>query len=86
MAEAGNLKLDFMAKKHRNSISLLWSEYILRCCRETKITETLLDVWTLKLTEQFASSKEQHKNSNKLLQLTLPYLNAWQLKFNGHLS
>ena len=45
MAEAGNLKLDLMAKKHWNL--LFWFEYIFRCYRDTKTTKTSLAVYTL---------------------------------------
>jgi len=38
VAEAANLKLDFMAKKHRNSV--FWFEYVLRCYSDTKTTKT----------------------------------------------
>jgi len=44
VAEAGNLKLDFMGKKHWNSV--FWFENIFTCryYRDTKTTKTLLAV------------------------------------------
>jgi len=42
LAEAGNLKLDFVAKKHWNSV--LWLEYIFRYYRDTKTTKTPLAI------------------------------------------
>ena len=40
VAKAGNLNLDFMAQKHRNS--LFCFEYTFRCYRDTK---TLKKIW-----------------------------------------
>jgi len=47
VAEAGNLKLDFMAKKASELIFFFWFEYIFGCYRDAKTTKTLQVVWTL---------------------------------------